>query len=125
MQLMPMRRGTHQYVIFWYIAETLPPQLEPELETKKDEPYKNPPQFPPDLTLKERVKMEPEGYEPVHHENTGVDEEEQTYTSYLLPIEEAVDKLGRRGVMADVVVSGWNGILERFAAEEGGEVRAS
>ena len=61
--------------------------------------------------------MEPEGYEPVHHEGTGVDEEEQEYESFLLPIEEAVIKLGRKGVMADVVLKGWKGIQDRLAME--------
>jgi hypothetical protein len=63
------------------------------------------------------MKMEPEGYIPVHHEGTGVDEEEQEYESFLLPIEEAVIKLGRKGVMADVVLKGWKGIQDRLAME--------
>ena len=114
---MPMRHGTIQYVLYWYIAETLPPDLEAQLETKTGEAYKAPPPFPNDLTLRERMKLEPDGYEPVHHEGTGVDEEEQTYKSYLLPIEEAVMKLGRKGVMADVVLKGWKGIQDRLAME--------
>jgi len=62
--------------------------------------------------------MEPEGYEPKHHEGTGVDEEEQGYESELVSVAEAVEKLGRRGVMADVVLKGWRGIRERLAGEE-------
>jgi hypothetical protein len=61
--------------------------------------------------------LEPEGYVPLHHEGTGVDEEEQTYESYLVSVEEAVKKLGRNGVMADVVLKGWKGIQDRLAIE--------
>ncbi|KAF2648644.1 hypothetical protein K491DRAFT_612328 [Lophiostoma macrostomum CBS 122681] len=117
MQFMPMRQGTIQYVLYWYIAETLPPDLEKELETKAGEAYKPPPSFPTDLTLRDRMKQEPEGYEPVHHEGTGVDEEEQEYESFLVPIEEAVLKLGTKGVMADVILKGWKGIQDRLAVE--------
>jgi hypothetical protein len=117
MQLMPIgTRGT-QYVLYWYIAETLPPNLETELETEVGAAYKPPPPFPRDLTLRDRIKLEPEGYEPVHHEGTGVDEEEQAYESHLVSVEEAVTKLGRNGVMADVVHIGWEGIQNRLAIE--------
>jgi hypothetical protein len=115
---MPMRDFTIQYVLYWYIAETLPPDLEAELETKAGEAYKPPPSYPKELKLSERLKMEPEGYEPVHHEGTGVDEEEQGYTSYLVSVEEAVTKLGRGTAMADVVLKGWKGIGDRFVLEE-------
>ncbi|KAF2712972.1 hypothetical protein K504DRAFT_397787 [Pleomassaria siparia CBS 279.74] len=117
MQLIPVGYETKQYVLFWYIAETLPPTLEKELETKIGDTYKPPPPYPADLTLRDRVKLEPEGYEPLHHEGTGVNEEEATYKSYLLPIEEAVKKLGKNGVMANVVLKGWKGIQDRFALE--------
>jgi hypothetical protein len=50
-----------------------------------------------------------------------VDEEEAAYQSYLVSVEEAVKKLGRHGVMADVVVRGWKGIQDRFAMEEAHE----
>jgi hypothetical protein len=116
MQLMPL--GTRQYVLFWYIAETLPPDLEKELETEQGAAYKPPPPFPRDLSLRDRIAQEAEGYEPVHHEGTGVDEEEQTYESYLVPVEEAVEKLGRRTVLADVVLKGWKGIQDRLAMED-------
>lgn len=116
MQLMPM--GTGQYVLYWYVAETLPPELEKELETEVGAAYKPPPPFPRHLALRERIKLEPEGYEPLHHEGTGVDEEEQTYESHLVPVEEAVKKLGRNGVMADVVLKGWEGIQNRLAIED-------
>jgi len=115
MQLMPL--GARQYVLYWYIAETLPPDVEKELETEVGAAYKPPPPFPKNLTLRDRIKLEPEGYEPLHHENTGVDEEEQTYESFLVSVEEAVKKLGRNSVMADVVLRGWKGIQDRLAIE--------
>jgi hypothetical protein len=116
LQLMPL--GTRQYVLYWYVAETLPPDLEKELETEVGAAYKPPPAFPRGLSLRERIKLEPEGYEPLHHEGTGVDEEEQTYESHLVSVEEAVKKLGRNSVMADVVLKGWEGIQNRLAIED-------
>jgi hypothetical protein len=124
MHLMPIGHVFKQYVIFWYIAETIPPSLEAELETAAGDPYKPPPPYPTDLLLKERVKMEPEGYQPIHHEGTGVDEEEATYKSYLLPVSEATEKLGRRSVMADVVLRGWQGIQDRYALEDGADTKS-
>jgi hypothetical protein len=114
-QLMPL--GTRQYILYWYIAETLPPDLEKDLETEVGAAYRPPPPFPRNLSLQDRIKLEPEGYVPLHHEGTGVDEEEQTYESYLVSVEEAVKKLGRNGVMADVVLKGWKGIQDRLAIE--------
>ncbi|KAF2738778.1 hypothetical protein EJ04DRAFT_458811 [Polyplosphaeria fusca] len=118
MQMMPMRYGAIQYILYWYIAETIPPEMEKELETKAGDAYKPPSPFPNDLKLRDRIKMEPEGYEPVHHEGTGVDAEEQTYESELLSIEDAVLKLGKNGVQADVILKGWKGIQERSAQED-------
>jgi hypothetical protein len=116
MQFMPL--GPRQYVLYWYIAETLPPSLEKELETEAGAAYKPPPPYPRNLTLRDRIKQEPEGYEPLHHEGTGVDEEELTFKSHMLPIEEAVRRLGRDSVMADVVLKGWQGIQDRLAFED-------
>ncbi|KAH7382304.1 hypothetical protein BKA66DRAFT_441879 [Pyrenochaeta sp. MPI-SDFR-AT-0127] len=115
MQLMPI--GSRQYILYWYIAETLPPDVEASLATEAGAAYKPPPSYPQNLSLTERIGMEPEGYEPQHHEGTGVDEEEQTYESHLVSVEEAVKKLGRNGVMADVVKKGWKGIQDRLAIE--------
>jgi hypothetical protein len=125
MHLMPVARGKVQYVLYWYIAETLPPSLEAELETEPGEAYRPPPPFPIDLSLRDRVKMEPEGYEPKHHPGTGVDEEEQEYKSYLVPVEEAVKKFGKKSVMADVVLKGWKGIQDRYAMEEAADSRST
>jgi hypothetical protein len=114
--MMPLR-PTKQYLLYWYIAETIPPDLEKELETEVGAAYKPPPPYPDNLTLRHRVQMEPEGYEPTHHEGTGVDAEEQTYKSYLVSVDEAVEKLGG-SVMADVVLRGWQGIRDRYAIED-------
>lgn len=113
-----MPLAARQYVVYWYIAETLTPELELELQTEAGAAYKAPPPYPRNLTLRERISMEPEGYEPVHHEGTGVDEEELKYASYLVSVEEAVQKLGEGGVLADVVLKGWKGIQDRFAIED-------
>lgn len=121
MQMMPLGYGSKQYVLYWYVAETLPPSLEVELETEVGAAYRPPPAYPHELTLRERVRLEPEGYEPLHHEGTGVDAEEATYESHLVDVEEAVKRLGRHGVMADVVLRGWKGIQDRFAMEEAHE----
>jgi len=118
-QMMPLGHGSKQYLLYWYIAETIPPELEKELESKSGEAYKPPPPYPSDLKLRDRLKLEPEGYEPIHHEGTGVDEEEQTYQSHLVTIGEAVQKLGKNGVMADVVLRGWKAIQDRYALEDG------
>ncbi|KAH8708553.1 hypothetical protein GQ44DRAFT_715195 [Phaeosphaeriaceae sp. PMI808] len=115
MQLMPL--GHRQYLLYWYVAETLPPDIEKKLEADANTVYKPPPPFPNNLTLRGRMAQEPEGYVPLHHEGTGVDEEEQTYESYLLPVEEAVKRLGKDNVMADVVLRGWKGIQDRLAIE--------
>ncbi|CAI6333844.1 unnamed protein product [Periconia digitata] len=117
-QLMPVGHRNIQYLLYWYVAETIPPSLEESLHSHPTEAYKPPPPFPADLTLKERVAMEPDGYEPIHHEGTGVDEEEAEYKSYLVPIDEAVVKLGKHDVLADVVLRGWRAIQERYSMEE-------
>ena len=104
-------------MLYWYIAETLPPALEIELETAAGGVYKSPPPYPAGLSLKDRVQMEPEGYEPLHHEGTGVDEEEQMYESELVDVDEAMRRLGRGSVQADVVRRGWEGIRDRWAME--------
>lgn len=116
-QLQPLSR-TRQYLLFWYIAETLPPNIEDEINARPSHQYQAPPAYPPDLKLCDRVLMEPKNYEPMHHKNTGVDDDELLFESYLLPIDEALERLQRSQVMADVVRRGWKGICERWAAEE-------
>ncbi|KAI9692372.1 MAG: hypothetical protein M1822_006603 [Bathelium mastoideum] len=135
---------TRQYILFWYVAETVPPEVE-EVVTKQQQalqneeptktndgtpesanarrsitspaPYVAPALFPKKITLKERIAMEPEGYQPVKHVDTGVDSDELTYESYLMPIEEAMRKL-RGTISSDVVRRAWEGIQLRIKMEE-------
>ncbi|MCJ1398157.1 hypothetical protein MMC11_001354 [Xylographa trunciseda] len=124
MQLAPVRRGC-QYVLFWYIAETVPPEVEASLNERMEEgatvenptPYQYPPKYPEGLTLEERLAMEKGGYEPVHHKNTAVDSEEALYESYLLPVEEAIYRLRRMPLQDEIVRSGWNAICARYEHE--------
>ena len=119
MQLVPVS-STTQYILFWYIAETIPPGAEtsvPPSAAGEASPYQRPSPYPIDLTLGQRVKLEPEGYEPIRHEDTGVDSEEALYESYLLPINEAIQKL-QGTIMADVVRKGWKGISKRRELED-------
>ena len=119
-QLAPVTKVT-QYILFWYIAETVPPDLEVLLSAQEKEQgmaYQYPPNFKSAMTLKERTAMEREGYEPIRHENTGVDAEEALYESYLMPVDEAIEKLGR-SISADVVRKGWEAIQLRYKMEDG------
>jgi hypothetical protein len=116
---MPVTR-TVQYILFWYIAETVPPDLETSLTARTKEEggaYQYPPKFAADVTLEERLRMEGVEYEPIRHENTGVDEEEALYESYLVPVEEAIQRLGR-SLSADVVKKGWEAIKLRRHMED-------
>lgn len=121
--MVPQTR-TAQYILFWYIAETVPPQVEEALNAATAEKatvenpmlYLTPPKFPPDMTLAERIGLEEGGYTPVRHENTGVDADEALYESYLLPVEEAMGRL-KGTVMEDVVRSGWEAIRARHSLE--------
>lgn len=100
----------------------MPPDLESSLQDQtvaQQNAYQYPPKYPANLTLAERIKLEPEGYEPVRHENTGVDAEEALYESYLLPVERAIEKLGR-SISADVIRKGWAAICLRREMEERG-----
>lgn len=111
---------TIQYMLFWYIAETLPPDLEASLSQKskmENVAYRTPPSFPRNLTLAERIKLDMDHLEPTRHENTGIDEEEELYESYLLPVEAAKEKL-RGTIMADVVRLGFEAICVRRDMEE-------
>jgi hypothetical protein len=84
----------------------------------QDPTYQAPPRFPVNMTIAERLALEPKGYEPVQHQGTGVSAEEALYTSCLLPIETAVDYLGRTTISADVIRRGWEAICERIRLEE-------
>ncbi|KAI9876353.1 MAG: hypothetical protein M1830_006682 [Pleopsidium flavum] len=122
-QLVPMT-ATSQYILFWYIAETVPPGIETMLNEQmkaasssfSESPYQYPPKYPQDLTLAARLDMEAAIYEPMHHANTGVDSEEALYESYLLPVDEAIKNL-KGTIQEDVVRSGWEAIRLRQTTE--------
>ena len=105
----------------------MPPEVERALDgamatkatPENPTPYQYPPKFPKELTLAERLELEPKGYEPVHHSHTGVDAEEALYEAYLLPVGEAVEKL-RGSVQEEVVRLGWSAICERWRIERTG-----
>jgi hypothetical protein len=115
--LLPYTNRRAQYLLHWYIAETLPPDVEasigPPPESRR---YQEPPPYPANLKLVDRLTSEPEGYEPPRHENTGVDSEEALYTSRLLPVRDAISKLGRSS-MAEIINIGWERIQTRIATE--------
>jgi hypothetical protein len=118
LQLQPSGRRGAQYVLYWYVAETLPPEdLEKLDEEVGPKVFGDPPKYPEGLTLRARAKMEPEGYMPKRTEGTGVDSMEALYQAALYPVDEAIRLLGEHDVQADVVRRGWNGIVKRYLAE--------
>ena len=120
-QLIPQSRSV-QYILFWYISETVPPDIEASMRNSAGtDPasYRQPPRFPAGMTLADRIALEPEEYEPTKHENTAANTEETFYESHLLPIEEALHALGMESVSADVVRRGWAAILMRREMEKG------
>ena len=102
----------------------MPPEVEIQLNEDmaanaseySQRPYQYPPKYPQALTLAARRAMEPAGYEPVHHANTGVDLDEALYESYLLSIDEAIQNL-RGSIQEDVVRRGWEAICVRDRME--------
>ena len=124
-ELVP-QTAKRQYMLHWYIAETLPPELEASLSANGPRPYREPPKYPSTLRLLDRTRAEPKGYIPPKHEGTGVDEEELQYQSFLLPIEEAKNRLKRTSsVMVDVVNVGWQAICDRLRDEAGDDDEAA
>ena len=125
-QLLPLS-STSQYVLFWYIAETVPPEIEQSYSNAQTTSsiYRPPTAFPPNMTLKDRLAedsvVNEEGihkvYTPVCHEGTGVDDEELLYRAHLLPIDVARSRL-KGSVMEDVVKRGWAAIRLRFEMEK-------
>ncbi|KAK3636941.1 hypothetical protein LTR56_012601 [Elasticomyces elasticus] len=125
-QMLPLT-ATKQYMLFWYAAETVPPDVELSyhaVSSGSAQAYMAPETFPRDITIQQRVALDntlgqdgkQETYEPVKHEGTGVDEDELMYESYLLPIAEAQRKL-RGSVMEDVIRRGWEGVRLRKEME--------
>lgn len=126
-EIMPVTSKV-QYMLFWYVAETVPASVEDEYTAMQAQSekgtaarlYRPPPSFPTDITLQERITQDTvagQVYEPRRHEGTGVDEEELLYDSYLLPINEARAKL-RGSVMEDVVRRGYEAIKLRKSMEQ-------
>lgn len=119
-QLMPVSRSI-QYILCWYIAETVPPVVEKALTSKEKEEgtaYQAPPAFEKGMSLKQRIEMEGKGYEPVRHIDTGVDDEEALYHSELISVEVAIAEVGEKSVSADVIRKGWEAIQRRKELEE-------
>ncbi|KAF2772981.1 hypothetical protein EJ03DRAFT_348036 [Teratosphaeria nubilosa] len=129
-QFLPLT-ATSQYLLFWYVAETVPRVVEEECESgvgghRGEREYRRPARYPETgFTVKQRIALDTvqggngngEIYEPVWHQGTGVNEEEMMYQSHLLPIGEARRKL-KGSVMEDVVKRGWEGIQLRMEMEE-------
>lgn len=127
-QFMPLSEKT-QYLLYWYIAETISPEMEQLYaslySTGNVTAYRAPPPMPNHQTLRERMAEDSltladgkhELYEPLRHEGTAVDEEEALYDSKLVPVEEACRKL-RGTVMEDVVRRGWEIIQVRIDIED-------
>jgi hypothetical protein len=114
--LQPNSKRT-QYLLHWYIAETLPPEDEARIGLPPlSRQYQEPPPFPPDTTLRDRIASESDNHEPARYPNTGVDSEEALYASELVPVDEAIARLGRNS-MAEVVRIGWERIEARLLAE--------
>lgn len=138
MQLLPLTT-TAQYVLFWYVAETVPSDVEKSYHDvatalvtsdnsgggTQQQVYRPPAPYPKDLAIKARIAQDaishgegtPAIYEPFHHENTAQDEEEMCYRSHLLSIADARRVL-KGSVMEDVVRRGWEGIQLRMKMEE-------
>jgi len=115
--LLPVSKRT-QYLLHWFIAETLPPDLEASIgPPPQSREYQQPPPYPSNLRLVNRIAAESEGYEPTRYSNTGVDSDEALYTSFLLPVKEAITKMGRSS-MAEVISIGWERIQARLETEK-------
>jgi 8-oxo-dGTP pyrophosphatase MutT (NUDIX family) len=131
-QLLPLSSRT-QYLLHWYIAETVTSNVENDYRdayvgNECRPPYKPPPPYPKGQTLLSRIDEDltvvnceegkREVYEPVRRENTGVDEEEALYESCLVSIEEA-RRLLRKSSAMDIIDKGWGCIQLRLQMEKG------
>jgi hypothetical protein len=131
-QFLPLSASS-QYLLFWYVSETVPKEVEQSYSVSETEDSNGPPSqfyrrptiFPEGMTLRERVAMdniisESGGraiYEPVRILGTAQDDEERMYESHLLAISDARRKL-KGSVMEDVVRRGWEAIQLRMRMEE-------
>jgi hypothetical protein len=128
-QFLPLTASS-QYLLFWYIAETLPKDIEESYLSQDDaeapDPfYRPPPKFPDGTTLKERItadnvvgeNREVVVYQPQKVLGTAQDDEEAMYESYLVTVSDARQKL-KGSVMEDVVRRGWDAVRLRMQMEE-------
>lgn len=118
-QLMPLS-PTKQYMLSWFVAETVPEEVEASYDGLQGRLYTPPPRFPESMTLTQRIALDQpssaEVYQPLWHEGTGVDEEELLYKSHLLPIDEARRRLAG-SIMEDVVKKGWEAVQLKMRIE--------
>lgn len=129
--MLPVGRNL-QYILCWYAAETLPPSTERaaniaslgreggDAELVATKTFAVPEGWPQGLTIRERIDMDGERYEPVKHEGTGVNEEEERYVAELVDVEVARRRL-RGTVMEMVVRDAWDIITAERRREERGE----
>ncbi|KAF2149951.1 hypothetical protein K461DRAFT_281196 [Myriangium duriaei CBS 260.36] len=130
-QLVPVRRGI-QYMCCWYAAETLTEEGEratnvvalgeagTERQLKESKRFAAPTVWEKGLTVGERKTQDQRAggtYEPLRHEGTGVDEEEATYQSFLVDVEEARRRL-KGSIQEDVVRRAWEAVLLREKLEQ-------
>ncbi|PSK38136.1 hypothetical protein B9Z65_1327 [Elsinoe australis] len=132
MEMVPAgRRGQVQYVLFWWVGETIEQGEEGRCEGVVRErggtiagDFVEPGEaWGKGWTVKGRKEMdnlgEGKGWrEPVCHEGTGVDSDEALYEKFLVPVEEAI-RLLEGTVMAEVVRIGWAAFQKREEMEEG------
>ncbi|KAF2226823.1 hypothetical protein BDZ85DRAFT_191643 [Elsinoe ampelina] len=131
-QMLPVSART-QYIVLWFVGETLDWREEERCnavavereggEGEETRSFVEPRGLKEGVTVKERmawdVNEQGRVREPVCHPGTGVDSDEMLYEKYLMPIEEAVEKL-KGTIMADVVRQGWELIAKRDVMEEEG-----
>lgn len=136
MEMVPAgRRGEVQYVLFWWVGETVEDGEEGRCEEIVREGgggwaggmaggFVEPGQaWGEGWTVKGRREMDSLGEgkgwrEPVCHEGTGVDSDEALYEKFLVPIPEAI-RLLQGTAMAEVVRIGWAAFQRREEMEEG------
>ncbi|KAI5369709.1 Putative NUDIX hydrolase domain-containing protein [Septoria linicola] len=123
-QLLPLTSRV-QYLLHWYVAETVPREVEMSYADSGTEIYRQPDPFPRIGSLRARIAEDVSAledgtkqiYEPIRHEGTGVDEDELLYKAHLMPVEEACRKL-RGTVQEDVVHRGLEYIQRRIQMED-------
>ena len=141
-------RSDIQYICSWYIAETLPPAIEQNLNQESSRKatssaehgptaemspvpaqtettprlniYAKPPTSLREEPLDVRMALEPQGWQPTRVERSTTQKDELYYRASLLSISEACKKL-KDPVIEYVVKEGWRMVEERLKIERGGE----